>query len=46
LKNDSDDEKIALMVAESVCEERANLGADSKTGVEEREEAGLQKPTS
>jgi hypothetical protein len=41
LKNDSGDEKIALMAAESVCEERANLGANSKTGAQEREEVGL-----
>ena len=43
LNIDSGNEKIALMAAESVCEERANLEANSKTGVEEREVAGLQK---
>ena len=50
--NDSDAEKIALMVAESCgwgCAERseaqhpATLGADSKTGADPSDAAALQK---
>ena len=41
LRKGSSANKIALMAAESVCEERANLGANSKTGAQEREEVEL-----